>query len=99
MSAKVISIREGACRCARNRIAAFLYDELPPHAMRWFLRHLLRCRNCQQELEKRERPGERMEAAIRNQIAPAGLAKRIINQIRTEGACVTPQVAETKNPA
>jgi hypothetical protein len=99
MSAKVISIRQGACRCARNRTETFLQDELPPHAMRWFLRHLLRCRSCPHELEKRERPEERMKAAIRHVIGPPGLAKRIINQIRAEGARVTPQLHETKIPA
>jgi anti-sigma factor (TIGR02949 family) len=99
MSAKVISIREGACRCARNRIDAFLQHELPPNTMRWFLRHLFRCRNCQHELDQRGRAKQRMRAAVRDDTAPPGLSGRIINQIRAEGARVTPQFADTKNPA
>jgi hypothetical protein len=90
MSAKVISIRQGACRCARDRIDAFLQDGLPPRTMRWFLRHVLGCRYCQQELDKRERVEERMTTAIHDGIAPA---ERIINQIRAEDARVTPQFA------
>jgi hypothetical protein len=70
MSAKVISIREGACRCAQIRINAFLQEELPPHTVRWLLRHLLRCSNCQHELGKRELEEERMKAARGGEIPP-----------------------------
>jgi hypothetical protein len=96
VSAKVISIREGACRCAQERIDAFLQDELAAQTMRWFLKHLLRCRSRQHVLDKRERANK---FAVCDDTVPSGLAKRIIERIRAESARVTPQPAETKNPA
>jgi anti-sigma factor (TIGR02949 family) len=98
VSAKVISIREGTCRSTQKRIDAFLDDELPAHAMRWFLRHLARCRDCGQELERRDRVKKRTKAAVYGQTAPPGLVIRIIDRIREENARVTPWLSETKNP-
>jgi hypothetical protein len=61
MSAPIISIREGTCRSAQKRIDAFLEDRLPPHATRWFVRHLLRCLNGRQELKSRDRAKGQMK--------------------------------------
>lgn len=98
MSAKVISIREGTCRSVQHRIDTFLEDRLPAHVVRWFLRHLLRCRNCRRQLDRRNRAKEGMEAAM-YVMPPPGLIANVIARIRSESTRVTPGLTETKDPA
>jgi hypothetical protein len=97
MSAPIISIREGTCRSAQKRIDAFLEDRLPPHATRWFVRHLLRCLNGRQDLKSRDRAKGQMKAET-HENSRAALVTSITARIPAGGARVTPELAETKNP-
>ncbi len=78
----VLQFENRECRRIRAFLDSYLNDELLVETNHEVLKHLEICKECVAELDGRARFRERLQSAVRKDVAPAGLQLKIQRQLR-----------------
>ena len=73
---------EQACQKFRARLDSYIDDELLTESNLEMIEHFRRCNVCTQEAQERRDTRRRLQKAVRDVPAPAGLEKRIRDRLR-----------------